>query len=58
MQSPCMKICMIDEATRQCLGCGRSLREIGGWTQMTDLERKLIMDDLPARMKQLPKAQP
>ncbi|MEP2760182.1 MAG: DUF1289 domain-containing protein [Hyphomicrobiales bacterium] len=53
-----MKICMIDEATRQCLGCGRSLREIGGWTQMTDLERKLIMDDLPARMKQLPKAQP
>lgn len=56
MQSPCVKICLIDEASHQCLGCGRSLREIGGWTQMTDLERKLIMDELPGRMKLLSEA--
>lgn len=56
MQSPCVKICVIDETTRQCLGCGRSLREIGGWAQMTDVERKLIMDTLPKRMNELTEA--
>lgn len=56
MQSPCVKICMIDEPTRQCLGCGRTLREIGGWTQMTDHQRQAVMDSLPERMKNLAEA--
>lgn len=53
MQSPCVKICVIDEPSRQCLGCGRTLREIGGWSQMTDFERQMIMDGLPDRMVKL-----
>ncbi len=53
MISPCAKICVIDEPTRQCLGCGRTLREIGGWSQMTDAERDAVMELLPQRMAQL-----
>lgn len=53
MKSPCVKICLIDEPTRQCLGCGRSLREIGGWSRMTDAERDAIMKVLPQRLRRL-----
>lgn len=55
MKSPCVKVCLIDEPTRQCLGCGRTLREIGGWGQMNDAERDAIMETLPQRMEQLSK---
>lgn len=53
MKSPCVKICLIDEPTRQCLGCGRSLREIGGWSRMTDTERDAILKVLPQRLRRL-----
>lgn len=53
MKTPCVNICMIDEPTRQCLGCGRTLREIGGWGQMSDVERNNIIKKLPQRMEQL-----
>lgn len=53
MISPCVKICVIDEPSRQCLGCGRTLWEIGGWSQMSDTERTSIMDALPQRMERL-----
>lgn len=53
MKSPCVKICLIDEPTRQCLGCGRSLREIGGWSRMTDAERDAILKVLPQRLRRL-----
>lgn len=55
MKSPCVNVCMIDEPTRQCLGCGRTLREIGGWSQMSDAEREAVMSTLPQRMEQLSK---
>nr|WP_306266222.1 DUF1289 domain-containing protein [Pararhizobium sp. IMCC3301] len=54
MKSPCVNICLIDEPTRQCLGCGRSLREISGWSQMNDAERDAIMKVLPHRLQLLP----
>lgn len=53
MISPCVNICIIDEPTRQCLGCGRTLQEIGGWSQMTDSERETVMKLLPQRMAQM-----
>lgn len=53
MKSPCVKICLIDEPTRQCLGCGRSLREIGGWSRMIDTERDAILKVLPQRLRRL-----
>tara|TARA_R110000868_G_scaffold80390_20_gene228471 strand:+ start:6242 stop:6418 length:177 start_codon:yes stop_codon:yes gene_type:complete len=53
MKSPCVNICQIDEPTRQCLGCGRSLREISRWSRMNNAERDAIMKVLPQRLQLL-----
>jgi len=52
--SPCIRVCAVSGQTGLCLGCGRTLREIGGWTQFTDQERAAIMASLPARLAQPP----
>ncbi|MET0193529.1 MAG: DUF1289 domain-containing protein [Hyphomicrobiaceae bacterium] len=49
MDSPCIKVCVIDPATGLCAGCLRSRGEIAAWTAMTDTERRRIMAELPAR---------
>jgi len=48
-----VKICQLDHAKGVCVGCLRTLKEIGGWSQMSGDERRRIMADLPKR--QLPK---
>lgn len=40
---------MVDGASSLCLGCYRTLSEIGGWSALDDAERARIMVDLPAR---------
>ncbi len=47
--TPCVKVCVVDGASSLCLGCFRTLSEIGGWSGLTDAERAAIMADLPAR---------
>ena len=47
--TPCVKVCIVDGASSLCLGCYRTLSEIGGWSGLTDDERARIMADLPAR---------
>ena len=49
LQTPCIKICLLDDETGLCLGCGRSIDESAGWTAMTDAERRAVMRELPAR---------
>ncbi len=46
-----MNICVIDEPTGLCSGCGRTRHEIALWTRLTDAERRAIMDALPARLR-------
>lgn len=48
--SPCVKLCAVDPASGLCLGCGRSLAEIGQWLSYSDAERRAIMRILPARL--------
>jgi hypothetical protein len=43
ISSPCIKLCQLDPATRLCLGCGRSLDEIGRWSHLSEAERRAIM---------------
>ncbi|MET3893140.1 putative Fe-S protein YdhL (DUF1289 family) [Bosea sp. OAE506] len=43
ISSPCVKLCQLDPATRHCLGCGRSLDEIGRWSSLSETERRAIM---------------
>ena len=49
IESPCIKVCIIDGATSQCLGCRRTLLEIARWTRYTAAERAAIMAALPGR---------
>jgi len=51
METPCVNICVIDQTTRLCAGCHRSIDEIAGWRGYTDAERRRIMSDLPARAR-------
>ena len=47
--TPCVKVCIVDGASSLCLGCYRTLEEIGGWSALTDDQRAEIMAVLPAR---------
>ncbi|MEQ1710578.1 MAG: DUF1289 domain-containing protein [Hyphomicrobium sp.] len=49
MESPCIKVCVIDPGSRLCVGCARSLDEIAGWSGMSDADRQRIMAELPGR---------
>ncbi len=51
MISPCEKICILDNASGLCRGCGRSLAEIERWTRYSDAERAAVMAQLPERLK-------
>jgi len=53
VESPCQRVCIVDGSMGLCLGCGRTLTEIGGWMQLGDQGRREIMDELPARMADL-----
>ena len=50
IESPCTKVCAIDPASGLCRGCGRSLEEIAGWTQISPAARRALMAELPARL--------
>jgi len=51
--SPCIKVCFIDPKLNHCVGCWRSLEEIGRWSKMTDAEREAVMEALKARAPRL-----
>jgi predicted Fe-S protein YdhL (DUF1289 family) len=50
IETPCEKICILDQPSGLCRGCGRSLAEIERWTKYSDDERALIMAELPQRL--------
>ena len=35
VESPCVKVCVVDPRTGLCLGCHRTVEEIAGWSAMT-----------------------
>ena len=53
IESPCIKICVIEPTSRLCTGCLRSIDEITAWSQMTPQARREVMADLPARAPRL-----
>jgi uncharacterized protein len=55
IDSPCVKICVIHPEARLCVGCLRSIDEIGVWSRLTPEARRAIMADLPARAGQITK---
>jgi predicted Fe-S protein YdhL (DUF1289 family) len=51
ISTPCIKICAIDQVSRLCAGCGRSLEEIARWGAMTEAQRQDVMRVLPERLR-------
>lgn len=49
VESPCVKLCVVHPEARICVGCYRSIDEIGAWSRMTPEARRAVMDDLPSR---------
>lgn len=53
VSSPCIDICLLDNASGLCVGCGRTMEEIAGWSAMGETERRAKMSELPARIAAL-----
>jgi predicted Fe-S protein YdhL (DUF1289 family) len=53
MKSPCVKVCIMDPQRDVCMGCARTLDEIGRWGLMSEEERDAVMAELPARRERL-----
>ena len=51
-ETPCIAVCLMDQRTNLCLGCGRTLPEIARWGRMESSERLAIMSTLPQRMRE------
>ena len=47
--SPCIGICTIDRKIGFCLGCKRTIDEIGRWQMMEESERLKIVGEIPSR---------
>ncbi len=49
IDTPCIAVCAIDPRCGLCVGCGRTMQEIGRWGGMSREERLRIMALLPQR---------
>lgn len=49
VRTPCVKVCFVDPKAEICVGCFRTMEELGCWTRYSDAERKAIMQALPER---------
>lgn len=55
IESPCIKICVIHPEARVCVGCYRTIDEIGAWSRLTSEARAAVMAELPSRAPTLAK---
>jgi uncharacterized protein len=53
IETPCVKICVVEPETGFCIGCGRTRGEIASWLGMTPAERSITMRELPERVATL-----
>lgn len=58
IETPCIKVCRLDDSSGLCVGCGRTIEEVAAWVAMSAPERQRVMAALPARLaaRRMPKA--
>ncbi|UCD70172.1 MAG: DUF1289 domain-containing protein [Betaproteobacteria bacterium] len=49
--SPCVNICQINPETGYCVGCMRTIDEIAGWLEMTNEDKRQVLNQLEERRK-------
>ena len=53
IETPCVKLCVVDPDSGFCIGCGRTPSEIGGWIAMSADARRAVMAELDERLDSL-----
>jgi predicted Fe-S protein YdhL (DUF1289 family) len=53
--SPCISVCSVDAVTKMCIGCLRTLQEIGAWRSMTPEQKRACVAATEERAKQTPR---
>ena len=53
VDSPCVNICIVHPQANICTGCFRTIDEISSWSNMSESERKGIINELPKRSSKL-----
>lgn len=53
--SPCISVCSVDPATKMCIGCLRTLAEIGAWRTMTPAEKRAVVEATEQRALSIPR---
>ncbi len=51
IDTPCIAVCAIDPRCGLCIGCGRTMQEIGRWGGLSRDERLAIMATLEERRR-------
>lgn len=49
--SPCVNICQMNPETGYCIGCMRTIGEIADWLEMTNEEKRQVLNQLEERRK-------
>jgi uncharacterized protein len=49
--SPCVSICTLDKVSGLCIGCLRTIKEIGAWRAMTMAEKRAVVAACAERAK-------
>ena len=53
--SPCISVCSVDPITKTCIGCLRTLKEIGAWRTMSPEEKREVVEATEERAKTIPR---
>ena len=53
IQSPCIKLCVVDPDSGYCMGCGRTGDEIASWISLSPQEREAVTEQLDQRLANL-----
>ena len=53
--SPCISVCSVDPVTKMCIGCLRTLKEIGAWRTMGLAEKRAVVDATEQRALSIPR---
>ncbi len=56
--SPCISVCRMDERSRLCLGCFRTIDEIIAWGRQSDRERRVVWQQIVRRAGLVPASTP
>ena len=49
IESPCISVCVLDDATGYCKGCLRTRSEIAGWSRADAAAKRAILESLHGR---------